>query len=165
MTTSNTTIPMFVREAGRRYRPATRDEILVAAGSFMYRQMLGETLRSPDHTSKYLTSYLGKLDYEVFGVILLDNRHRIIHVEELFRGTIDGASVHPREVVRLMILHTAAAIVLFHDPPSGNPEPSQADELITHRIRDAVGLIDARLLDHFIAAADRTVSFAARGLL
>lgn len=108
---------------------------------------------------------LEPLDYEVFGIILLDNRHRVTHVAELFRGTVDGASVHPRELVRLVLEHNAAAVILFHNHPSGVAEPSAADEMITGRIRDALALIDVRVIDHLIVARGTVVSFAERGLI
>ena len=101
----------------------------------------------------------------MFCGLYLDNRHRLIAFQELFRGTIDGASVHPREVVREGLAHNAAAIILAHNHPSGVAEPSQADELITRRLADALALVDIRLLDHLIIAGPQTVSFAERGML
>jgi DNA repair protein RadC len=98
-------------------------------------------------------------------VILLDKRHRLIEYVELFRGTIDGASVHPREVVKLALAKNAAAILLAHPHPSGVAEPSQADELITQRLKDALSLIDVRVLDHLIIAGGDVVSMAEKGLM
>ncbi|HEV2700046.1 MAG TPA: JAB domain-containing protein, partial [Steroidobacteraceae bacterium] len=94
-----------------------------------------------------------------------DTRHRLIAFEELFRGTIDGASVHPREVVRQTLARNSAAVILAHNHPSGVAEPSQADELITQRLRDALALVDVRVLYHLIVGGDRCMSFAERGLL
>lgn len=94
--------------------------------------------------------HLGALDHEVFGCLYLDNCHRLIVVENLFRGTVDGASVHPREVVKAAIRHGAAASILFHNHPSGRASPSQADELITQRLKNALALIDVRVLDHLL---------------
>ena len=102
--------------------------------------------------------------YELFAVLWLDNRHRVIAFEELFRGTIDGASVHPREVVRAAIDHNAAACIFAHNHPSGVEEPSQADLRITNRLKDALDLVDVRVLDHMIVG-DTMCSFAERGLL
>jgi len=96
---------------------------------------------------------------------LLDKRHRLIEYVELFRGTIDGASVHPREVVKLALAKNAAAILLAHPHPSGVAEPSQADELITQRLKEALSLIDVRVLDHLVIAGGDVISFAERGLL
>ena len=98
--------------------------------------------------------------------MFLDNRHRVIAFEELFTGTIDGTSVHPREVVRTALFHNAAAVILAHNHPSGVAEPSQADEQITRRLKDALALVDVRTLDHIIIGdGDSSVSFAERGLL
>ncbi len=96
---------------------------------------------------------------------LLDNRHRLIHDEPLFRGTIDGASVHPREIVKQALGWNCAAVIVAHNHPSGVPEPSQADEWITRRIKDALALVDIRLLDHIIVGDGTSVSFAERGML
>ena len=97
--------------------------------------------------------------------MFLDNRHRVIQVVEMFQGTIDGASVHPRVVVQRALELNAAAVVFFHNHPSGVAEPSHADEAITRRLRDALALVDVRVLDHFVVAAGESVSFAERGLL
>ena len=104
--------------------------------------------------------------YEMFGALFLDNRHRVIEFHELFRGTIDGASVYPREVVKQVLACNAAAVIFLHNHPSGEPEPSAADEQITYRLRDALCLIDVRVLDHIVVGSGgRTVSFAERGLI
>ncbi len=124
----------------------------------------GEAFTSPDSTSSYVQHRLRDYPYEVFACLFLDTRHRLIEFEEMFRGTIDGASVHTREIVRRALHHNAAAIILAHNHPSGNPEPSQADRHITDRIRQALSLIDVRVLDH-IVVGDGTVSMAARGII
>jgi DNA repair protein RadC len=103
--------------------------------------------------------------YEVFCCLYLDNRHRLIRFEELFRGTIDGATVHPREVLRQALAHNAAAIILAHNHPSGVAEPSQADEMITRRLKEALALVDIRVLDHLVIAGAEAVSLAEKGLL
>ena len=108
---------------------------------------------------------LRDLPHEVFCCVYLDNRHRVIAFEELFRGTIDGASVHPREVVKHALSKNAAAVILVHNHPSGICEPSQADELITRRLKDALGLVDIRVLDHLIIGDERCESLAERGLV
>jgi len=112
-----------------------------------------------------LTIKLGALEHEMFCVLFLDKRHRLIEYVELFRGTIDGASVHPREVVKLALAKNAAALVLAHPHPSGVAEPSQADELITQRLKDALSLVDIRVLDHVIIAGGVAVSLAERGVI
>jgi len=108
--------------------------------------------------------HLAHLDHEVFAVLWLDNRHRVLSFEELFRGTIDGASVHPREVVKAALSHNAAACILAHNHSSGVSEPSQADVSLTSRLREALSLVDLRVLDHIVVGEDCT-SFAERGLL
>ena len=125
----------------------------------------GRPLLSPAHCADFLRSRLRDLPYEVFAVLFLDNRHRVLAFEELFRGTIDGASVHPREVVRRALQHNAAAVILSHNHPSGVAEPSQADQRITGRLRDALALIDVRLLDHLIVGDADCCSLAERGLM
>ncbi len=125
----------------------------------------GPTLDSPAATHRYLISRLRDQPYELFCCLHLDNRHRLIAFDELFRGTIDGASVHPREVVRQALSRNAAAVILAHNHPSGVAEPSKADELITRRLREALALVDIRVIDHCIVADNGCLSFAERGLL
>ena len=122
-------------------------------------------ISNPGQTRDYLNARLAGYPHEVFACLFLDNRHRVIEYEELFRGTIDGASVHPREVVRRAIAHNAAALILTHNHPSGVAEPSEADRQITRRLQEALALIDVRVLDHIVVAAGETVSLAERGLM
>jgi DNA repair protein RadC len=124
-----------------------------------------DVLSSPEATRDYLKLKLRGLPYEAFLCLFLDNRHRVIRIEELFRGTIDGASVHPREVVRKVIETNAAAVIFAHNHPSGVAEPSQADLRITERLRDALALIEVRVLDHLIIGDGRGTSLAERGLI
>lgn len=125
-----------------------------------------EVLRSPELTGKYLRMKLADLKYEVFGVLMLDNRHRVLEVTELFRGTIDGCAVYPREVVKAALQCNAAAMILYHNHPSGINEPSQADISLTKRLKEALGMVDIRVLDHMIVSgAEPHVSLAERGLL
>lgn len=124
-----------------------------------------DALTSPAVTREFLRARLRDLPHELFCLLLLDNRNRVITFEELFRGTIDGASVHPREVVKLALERNAAAVILAHNHPSGIAEPSQADEMITRRLRDALSLVDIRVLDHFVIGEGDCVSFAERGLI
>ncbi|PUB80038.1 MAG: DNA repair protein RadC [gamma proteobacterium symbiont of Ctena orbiculata] len=125
----------------------------------------GEILGSPEDTRRYLQIRLADRKNEVFGCLLLDNRHRIIAMAELFQGTIDGSSVHPRVIVQKALELNAAAMLFFHNHPSGVAEPSQADEAITRRLKEALALIDVRVLDHFVVTAGESVSFAERGLI
>jgi DNA repair protein RadC len=122
-------------------------------------------LTDPGASGRYLKSRLCGYPYEVFACLFLDNHHRMIAFEELFRGSIDGASVHPREVVRRCLAHNAAAVILAHNHPSGVAEPSQADRTITLRLRDALGLIDVRVLDHIVIGDALPISLAERGWL
>jgi DNA repair protein RadC len=132
-----------------------------------YRETLqtGPALDSPDSARGFLLAQLRDRPYEVFCCMHLNTRHQLIAFEELFRGTIDGASVHPREVVKSALARNAAAVILAHNHPSGVAEPSQADELITQRLRDALALVDVRVLDHVIVGDGRCMSFAERGLI
>jgi DNA repair protein RadC len=126
---------------------------------------VGPSLASPRATRDFLSSQLRDLEHEVFVCLYLDKRHRLIQYQELFRGTIDGASVHPREIVKLALQRNSAAIIIAHNHPSGVPEPSHADELITQRVKEALALVDIRLLDHIIIGDGASVSLAERGLV
>jgi DNA repair protein RadC len=125
----------------------------------------GDALTSPAATREYLISKLRDRDHEIFACLFLDTRNRVIVYDEIFRGTLDGASVHPREIVTEALGHNAAAVIFAHNHPSGVAEPSGADERITRRLRDALALVDIRVLDHFVIGDERPVSFAERGLL
>lgn len=122
-------------------------------------------LTSPASTRQYLKARLRSYPHEVFACIFLDNRHRVIEYEEMFSGTIDGASIHPREVVKRALHHNAAALIFAHNHPSGVAEPSQSDLAITRRLLDALALVDIRVLDHFIVGDREVLSFAERGLI
>ncbi|MCX9468049.1 DNA repair protein RadC [Vibrio cholerae] len=123
----------------------------------------GDALTSPHQTKLYLSSVLRDRQREAFYILFLDNQHRVIRDEILFEGTIDAASVYPREVVKRALHHNAAAVILAHNHPSGVAEPSQADRRITDRLRDALGLVEIRVLDHFVVGDGEVVSFAERG--
>jgi DNA repair protein RadC len=125
----------------------------------------GETIRSPADTEAYLQARLRHLGHELFCCLYLDNRHRVLRFDEMFRGTIDGTSVYPREVVKEALAINAAAVILAHNHPSGVAEPSQADERITKRLQSALELVDIRLLDHLIIGDGRATSMASRGLM
>jgi len=126
---------------------------------------LGPALAAPEATRTFLLAQLRDKPYEVFCCLYLDSRHRLIAFEELFRGTIDRAGVHPREVLRATLAHNAAAVMFAHNHPSGVLEPSQADELITRRLKEALALVDVRVLDHFIVGDGHCFSFCEHGLL
>ena len=125
----------------------------------------GDPLESPDVTRQYLQSVLRDHPHEVFACLFLDTRHRVIAFEELFHGTIDGATVYPRVVAEKALQHGAAALIAAHNHPSGIGEPSLADQVITRRLKEALALLDIRLLDHFVVGDGQPVSMAARGLL
>ncbi|MGA8279164.1 MAG: DNA repair protein RadC [Rhodanobacteraceae bacterium] len=122
-----------------------------------------DALTDPSSSARYLKARLSGYPFEVFACLFLDNRHRVLAFEELFRGSIDGASVHPREVVRRCLAHNAAAVIFAHNHPSGVAEPSQADRAITRRLGEALGLIDVRVLDHFVIGDGSPTSLAQRG--
>lgn len=126
---------------------------------------VGEAIRSPSDTETFLLAKLRDRPHEVFCCLYLDNRHRVLRFEELFRGTIDGTSVYPREVVKQALSVNAAAIILAHNHPSGVAEPSQADERITKRVKMALELVDIRLLDHLVIGDGTTTSLASRGMI
>jgi DNA repair protein RadC len=143
---------------------------LRASRELVQRWMLEDMRREPVLTNPravrdYLRLHYAGQEREVFGVMFLDNRHRLIAVEEMFLGTVDGASVHPREVVKRALKLNAAAVILAHNHPSGVAEPSQADELITARLRDALSLVDIRVLDHLVVGGTTVTSFVERGLI
>ena len=122
-------------------------------------------LESPQATEQYLKSILRDNPHEVFACLFLDTRHRVIAFEELFQGTIDGATVYPRVVAEKALQHRAAALIVAHNHPSGISEPSLADQAITRRLKDALALLDIRLLDHFVIGEGAPVSMASRGLI
>lgn len=124
-----------------------------------------DALTHPAACADYLRARIAGFPYEVFVCLFLDTRHRVIACEELFRGSIDGASVHPREVVRRCLTHNAAAVIFAHNHPSGVAEPSQADREITRHLRQALELIEVRVLDHFVVGSGSALSLAERGWL
>jgi DNA repair protein RadC len=149
--------------------PAKRAQL--AALLEVARRCLGEEIRagsaltSPGAVRDYLRLALGSREHEVFVVLFLDSQHRVLHAEELFRGTLGQTSVYPREVVKAALAANAAAVIFAHNHPSGVAQPSQADELLTRSLKDALALVDVKVLDHFIVAGNHCLSFAERGLL
>jgi DNA repair protein RadC len=156
---------LYVRD-GDHFREAGAQDVLNRANALIaQRYRTGSpVLDAPSRTREFLRLKLGTLEHEVFAALFLDNRHRLVEYVELFRGTIDGASVYPREVVKEALARNAAALIFCHCHPSGQASPSQADELITRRLKDALALVDIRVLDHFIVGETIT-SFAESGLL
>jgi len=159
----------FIKDSAGNYT-ATRDfgedEIILLARAIVterFRRLA--SLNAPKDARDYLLMELGQEEHEIFAVIFLDNRHRVIAFEKMFHGTIDGASVHPREVVKRALFHNASAVVLSHNHPSGVTEPSEADKRITTRLAEALRLVDVRVLDHIIVSGVSTTSFAERGLI
>jgi DNA repair protein RadC len=162
MTTMTT---LYVRD-GAAFREAKADDILSRARALIAQRFRtgSPVLQNPTQTHEFLRIHLGARDHEVFGLLHLNTRHRLIAVEDLFRGTLDGASVHIRDVVQSVLTHGSASVIAYHNHPSGHAEPSQADELVTRRLREALALIDVRLLDHLIVA-EKMFSFSQAGLL
>ncbi|EGQ8000415.1 MULTISPECIES: RadC family protein [Vibrio] len=145
--------------------PVPAHQILEKAAEIIAENYLrGDTLSNPQAAMDFLKFKLGKREHEVFAVLFLDNQNRLIEYEELFAGTIDCASIYPREVVKASLRHNAAAVMLAHNHPSGVSEPSDSDKRITQRLKDALALIDIRVLDHIVVGESCT-SFAAKGWL
>jgi len=156
----------FCRHLGLgRAKYAQLRAVLEMARRHLYENIQrGDALCCPDDTRAYLRAQLQSCPHEVFACLFLDNRNRVLSFEKMFHGTIDGASVYPREVVRKAIEKNAAAVIFAHNHPSGVAEPSSADEQITRRLKDALSLVDVRVLDHMVIG-DEVISFAERGLL
>ncbi len=136
-------------EIGRRYLDAPGD--------------MRRSLNAPGDAARFFKARLSDLPHEVFGCLFLDTRHRLIQYEELFRGTVDGATVYPREVLKRSLHHNATAVIIGHNHPSGVAEPSEADQSITLRLARALALVDIRLLDHLVVSRNGHVSLAERG--
>lgn len=146
--------------------PVSETDILLMARQLAnLRLRRGRALTSPKEVFSHLQVLLGDYEHEVFALLLLDNRHRVIVFHELFRGTLDTANVYPREVVKTALEHNAAATVLVHNHPSGDPEPSQADLTLTHKLQEALNLVGVRTLDHIVVGHEGCVSLAEQGYL
>jgi DNA repair protein RadC len=147
-------------------RPVTSEEILGMARQLIQQHFSrGHAITSPEKTREFLMMELAMLEHEVFYCIYLDNQHKILVTEASFRGTIDSASVYPREIVKRALALNASAVILAHNHPSGLAEPSEADRKITQQLKDALALIEVRVLDHFLIGGVDYFSFAERGLL
>lgn len=148
----------------RTQRPVTGDELIGFAQNLVAEDFSRlTTLSSPQETRRFLTMQLCREEREVFMVVFVDSQNRVQAAEPMFLGTIDAASVHPREVVKRCLQLNAAAVILAHNHPSGHPEPSQADRSITDKLTEALSLVDIRVLDHFVIGGTESVSFAERG--
>ncbi|HCA5909189.1 TPA: JAB domain-containing protein [Pseudomonas aeruginosa] len=146
--------------------PVTEADILQMAQQLaMSRLSKGRALTEPKQVFSHLQTLLQYHEYEVFALVLPDSKHRVIGFRELFRGTLDGASVYPREVVKIALEHNAAAIIMVHNPPSGDPELSQADHTLTTTLKKALNMVGIRILDHVVVGHDGCVSLAERGYL
>ena len=165
-------ISLVLREASRPYdsRSQLPPSSLGAAVELVKRAYLEEAtqrslLTAPDLVREYLKLQLGHIGFEVFYCLMMDPRQHLIAAVEMFRGTLTQTAVYPREVVRLTLEHGAAAVILVHNHPSGHAEPSEADKVLTFRLKETLALIDVRVLDHIIVAGNATFSFAERGLI
>ncbi|MGO3768199.1 RadC family protein [Halomonas sp. AOP1-B1-8] len=156
-----------VKGTGHMAISAKDQAILNQASAILLREMKEHStaLTSPWLVKDFLRYRLELVEHEVFSVVFLDAQHRVIEFSEIFRGTIDSATVHPREVVKETLRHNAAAVILAHNHPSGVAEPSDADRRITDRLKSALELIDVRILDHMVVGQDQITSFAERGLI
>ncbi|MCD2452905.1 DNA repair protein RadC [Methylicorpusculum oleiharenae] len=156
---------LYIQESNGAYRKATEADVLGAATALFKRHFCtGNPLTEPAKAAEYLKLQLAQYEHEVFVCVFLNSQHQVLAVDELFRGTIDGASVYPREVIKAVLQHNAAAMIVAHNHPSGKAEPSQADRTITDKLKNALALIDVKLLDHFIIG-ESVYSFAENGLL
>ena len=154
---------LYVREKSR-YRTADSEQVLAAAQQIVDKRMVrGTSFKDPSVACEFFRDKLGHLEREVFAAVMLDTRHRLIDYVELFQGTIDGAEVHPREVVRAALRLNAAAVLVAHNHPSGEVEPSAADRAVTARLKQALALVDVRLLDHVVVGGQLSLSMAAKG--
>jgi DNA repair protein RadC len=156
---------LFIQEANGEYRVADEDDVISEAtqiyGSYFAK---GTLISKPADSADYLKLKLAQYDHEVFICLFLDTRHRVISCDEMSHGTIDSASVYPREIVKATLRHNANAVIFAHNHPSGLTEPSNADKMLTAKLKNALGTIDVRVLDHIIIG-DGTYSFAEKGIL
>lgn len=143
------------------------DAILKRAAAILEARCVreGDVLSNPTDARRAVQLRTATLEHETFGLVYLDNKHRVLGFEDLFRGTIDGCTVHTREVAKAALRMNAAAVLIYHNHPSTDPSPSRADELLTQRLKEVLGLLDIRVLDHLVIGGTEVVSFAERGLL
>ena len=163
-------LDMFAGEAAATYNLPPVLQRLQAARELLCRALAEdlaarEVFASPDAASQFLVHRIGGLEHEVFYVLFLDAQNRLIEAVEMFRGTLTQTSVYPREIIKRALAENAAAVIFAHNHPSGVAEPSRADEVLTRQLKEALSLVDVRVLDHFIVGGHRVLSFAERGLL
>lgn len=157
---------LFVRDSDGNYQAASEERVIDAARVVVERFVSkGMKLDRPERVREFLWLKLAGYDHEVFGAIFLDSQHRVIEYSELSHGTLDSASVYPREVVKAALHHNAGAVIFTHNHPSGESDPSDADRRITKLLKEALGLIEVRVLDHIVVGGSDSVSFAERGYL
>lgn len=157
---------LMVCDFDGQYRVATGDEVVSRALDVLQsRYRTGALMDSPMAVKDWLRLQIGALEYEVFCVLFLDAQHRVIELKQMFRGTLTQTSVYPREVVKEALQLNAAAVVLAHNHPSGQAEPSRADEYLTQTLKTALSLVDVRVIDHIVVGAVQIVSMAERGLI
>ncbi|MGL6417636.1 RadC family protein [Aeromonas allosaccharophila] len=146
--------------------PVTEQDLLRIANQIARKRLAkGTAITSTTEAAERLQTLLQDREHEVFGALFLDSQHRVLAFEELFRGTLDSASIYPREVVKRALLLNCGAIIAVHNHPSGDPEPSQSDRVFTQALKEALALVDVRLLDHLVVGAEGVVSLAERGQL
>lgn len=155
---------LFIK-CGSRYKPASRSIIAEVAGYYLDTDIIGANVTQPSIAREFLESRLENQERENFGAMFLDSRHKVIDFKIMFQGTIDQASVYPREVVKYALDVNAAAIIFAHNHPSGDSEPSNADRQITIVLKDALALVDVRVLDHYVIGKSESISFAERGYI
>lgn len=157
---------LYVKDVEGRYTVATDDMIFTATRAAVARKYpVNAPMDKPKLAADFFKNKLNGFEHEVFSIVFLDNQNRLIAYREMFHGTINSAAVYPREVVKAAVGYNAAAVILSHNHPSGQPEPSQADIALTRRLKEALALIDVLVLDHIIVAADETLSMAEKGLV
>ena len=146
--------------------PVSEADILLMAQQLASQRLRrGRSLTAPHAVFGHLQTLMADYEHEVFALLMVDSKHRVLAFKELFRGTLDAASVYPREVVKLCLEHNSAAVILVHNHPSGDPEPSQADLTLTRKLQDALNLVDIRTLDHIVVGSEGCISLAERGYL
>lgn len=162
--------PDYVVTPSQTEKQKIAEDNLIQQALYILKQRLRDVsdlqeFTEPNDARRFCSLMLAELEHEVFGALFLDTRHKLIQYVELFRGTIDGATVHPREVVKEALKLNAAAVIFTHNHPSGVTQPSRADEQLTRRLKDALATIDIRVIDHIIVGGVETASFAERGLI